>query len=200
MDPLRRSAPSAQRIRTSRRLFVGIVPDDAARTACATAVDALRRTGFSAKFEEIDKLHATLAFLGNVDDARYEPIVAAMRQVAKSCAPLSVILDKVGAFPHERKPRIIYAGACEQGAGFRTLCSSLRSAYAKLGFTFKEDAVAHVTIARVKDPRRPLPLIELTPTPLGITELTLFESIFDKEKNTSRYEVSATARLHPDRR
>jgi RNA 2',3'-cyclic 3'-phosphodiesterase len=195
MDRSRPSAPNEPRTRTSRRLFVGIVLDDAARAACEAAIDSLRRTGFAAKFEERDKLHVTLAFLGNVEDSRYDEIVGAMRLTAARCASFTVTLDKVGAFPHDRKPRVIYVGAREQGTAFRNLCATLRRAYADLGFFFKDDAVAHVTIARVKDTRRPLPLIEIGPTRLHVTALTLFESIFDQSKNTSRYIVSATSAL-----
>jgi RNA 2',3'-cyclic 3'-phosphodiesterase len=130
----------------------------------------------------------TLAFLGNVEDVRYDEIVGAMHRAATCCAPLAVTLDKLGAFPHERKPRILYVGAREQGAPFRTLCAHLRSQFVDLGFTFKDDAVAHVTIARVKDPRRPLPLIDVSPARLHVTSLTLFESLFDKQKKTSRSE------------
>jgi RNA 2',3'-cyclic 3'-phosphodiesterase len=195
MDHSRRSAPNEPRTRISRRLFVGVVLGDLARQACEEAIDALRRSGFAAKFEESDKLHVTLAFLGNVEDARYDEIAAAMSLAAGRCPPFTVALDKIAAFPHERKPRVIYAGAREQGAAFRTLSTTLRSEYSRLGFSFKDDAVAHVTIARVKDARRPLPIVEIRPAPLEITALTLFESIFDKQKNTSRYVVSATASL-----
>ncbi|MBV8374565.1 MAG: RNA 2',3'-cyclic phosphodiesterase [Candidatus Eremiobacteraeota bacterium] len=176
-------------------MFAGIALDDAVRAACEDVLDALRRTGFAAKFEEGNKLHVTLAFLGNVEDTRYGDVVAAMNAAAAHCAPFAATLDKVGAFPHERKPRIIYVGAREQGASFRALSAKLRSEFTQLGFSFNDDAVAHVTIARVKDPHRPLPLIDIAPVRLPVTALTLFESIFDKEKNTSRYVASATSDL-----
>lgn len=180
--------------RPARRLFVGIALDDATRAACVAAVEALQRTGFAAKYEDAAKMHVTLAFLGNVEASRYNQIATAMAACAPNASPFSVTLDKVGAFPHERKPRVIYLGAREQGAPFRNLCSLLRDAYGALGFSFKDDSVAHVTIARVKGGGlRPLPLIEVTPAELRVAELTLFESIFDKEKNTSRYHVAATA-------
>jgi 2'-5' RNA ligase len=177
------------------RLFTGIALDAATRAACAGAIDELRRTGFAAKYEELDKLHVTLAFLGNLDRERYDNVVRVMEQSAAATVPFSVVLDKIGAFPHERKPRIVYAGARNQGREFRMLCARLRGGYAELGFTFKDDAVAHVTIARVKDPRSPLPLFEMPPQVLPVEALTLFESLHDKEKNTSRYVISATSEL-----
>jgi RNA 2',3'-cyclic 3'-phosphodiesterase len=177
------------------RLFAGIALDSATRAACSTVVEKLQRTGFAAKFEDVDKLHVTLAFLGNVDSQRHGEIAAVMSQAAAATAPFEVRLDKVGAFPHERKPRVVYVGARDQGRDFRTLCARLREGYAELGFTFNDDAVAHVTVARVKGPRRPLPLVGVEPVTLRICDLTLFESIHDKEQNTSRYIVSATYEL-----
>ncbi len=195
MDRSPQLEPNEGRIPTSRRLFVGVALDEPVRAACAGASDTLRRTGFSAKLEGIEKLHLTLAFLGNVDVSRYVSIVDVMRRSAAQCPAFDVTLDRVGAFPHERKPRIVYVGARHQGAAFRELSHRLRGAYAELGFEFKDDAVAHVTIARVKGPRRALPLIEIALVSLRVTDLTLFESVFDKAANTTRYIVSATASL-----
>ena len=57
---------------------------------------------------------------------------------------------------------------------------ALFAGYAALGFAFHDDAVAHVTIARVKDSRRPLPLVEFAPINFVVERVSLFESIFDK--------------------
>jgi RNA 2',3'-cyclic 3'-phosphodiesterase len=179
----------------TRRLFVGIELDRMARAGCAAAVEQLRRTGFAARYEESGKLHVTLAFLGNVAAAEFDSVAATLPRATAGCAPFVVTLDKLGAFPHERKPRVVYIGAREQGRAFRSLAQSVRAAYLALGLTFKEDAVAHVTIARVKEARHPLPAIEVAPIHVGIERVTLFESIFDAEKNTSRYETSASAPL-----
>jgi RNA 2',3'-cyclic 3'-phosphodiesterase len=151
--------------------------------------------GFDAKYEAPEKLHVTLAFLGFVPAAYCSQITSALGSIATRSNPFAVALDKLGAFPHERKPRVVYVGAREQGAPFRELSSSVRDAYAELGFDFKSDPVAHVTIARVKERTRPLPLIDVAPFTLEITTLTLFESLPDKKRNTSRYEVLARAPL-----
>lgn len=173
----------------SRRLFAGIQLDDLARAACADAGARLQRTGFPARYEAADKLHVTLAFLGNVPQSQYEAVVAALEGAAAGNGVFELTLDKLGAFPHERRPRVVYVGAREQGAPFRTLAGRVREAYAALGFTFDGDPVAHVTIARIKEPQRPLPTIEFAPIALRADSLTLFESLFDPQAKTSRYEV-----------
>lgn len=173
----------------TQRLFVGIELDGTTRADCAAAAEQLQRAGFAARYEQADKLHVTLAFLGNVSPADCDAVAAALESAAAGCAPFAVTFDKLGAFPHERKPRVVYLGAREQGRDFRTLAQSVRAAYIALGFTFKDDAVAHVTIARVKEGRRPLPSLEFAPIQIGIERVTLFESIFDAAQNTSRYEA-----------
>jgi RNA 2',3'-cyclic 3'-phosphodiesterase len=178
-----------------RRLFIGVGLDERARFACAAATEELRRTGFDARYESLEKLHVTLAFLGYVDPSRCDEIVAELVATAATSKPFAVSLDKLGAFPHERKPRVVYIGAREQGARFRALAENVRSAYAARGFEFKNDAVAHVTIARVKESRRPLPLIDVAPIPLEIRALALFESLPDPARKTSRYETVAIAPL-----
>lgn len=172
-----------------RRLFAGIALDDAARAACAAVAVRLRATGFAARFEEPAKLHLTLAFLGNVDAARVDDVVESLRSAAAGRARFELALDKLGAFPNERRPRVVYIGAGRHGADFRGLAETVRAAYHDRGFHFGDDPVAHVTIARVKQSRRPLPLVDVAPIALCVAGLTLFESVFDNEKNTSRYEV-----------
>ena len=49
-------------------------------------------------------------------------------------------VDKIGAFPHERKPRVVWLGSHEQGRGFRDLSRDVQSAYEALGFTFAQEA------------------------------------------------------------
>ena len=184
-----------ERAPRKRRLFVGIALDTVARAACAAIAEEIRKTGLTAKYEVAEKLHATLAFLGFVEPARVAQVCVALESSASRSNSFCVMLDKLGAFPHERKPRIVYVGAREQGAPFRTLAANVRDAYAALGFDFNTDPVVHITIARVKEPKRPLPLVEFTPIAMEIEELALFESLPDPANKTSRYEVIATARL-----
>ena len=178
-----------------RRLFVGVALSERSRAACAHVAEELRKTGFAARYEAPEKLHVTLAFLGFVEPAKVELIVSALASCAEASKVCSVTLDKLAAFPHERRPRVVYVGARDQGAPFRAVARAVREAYAALGFEFGQDAVAHVTVARVKESKRPLPVLEFPPIPLTVAALTLFESLPDPANKTSRYESVASARL-----
>lgn len=178
-----------------RRLFVGITLDEKPRAACAAVAEQVRKTGLAAKYEAPEKLHVTLAFLGFVEPWRLEQICAALETSAERSKPFRLTLEKLAAFPHERRPRVVYIGAREQGSPFRALAENVRDAYVALGFEFNDDPVAHVTIARVKDSKRPLPMVEFAPISVDVDELALFESLPDPAKKTSRYEIIATARF-----
>lgn len=176
------------------KLFAGIELDERTRAACAAVSARLQDAGFPARFEAAEKLHITLAFLGWVDAERLERIGDALRAAAQGQAPFEITLDRIGAFPHERRPRIVWIGSHDQGEGFRRVARAAQAAYAEMGFSFTQDAVAHVTIARVKEGRAHLPVLDVGPMRVRVTHISLFESLPDVR--TTRYEVRDRAALN----
>lgn len=176
------------------KLFVGIELDERTRAECAQIEERIRACGLDGRYEPAEKLHITLAFLGWVDAESVGDIEETMYEVAAAHEPFTMTLDRIGAFPHERRPRVVWIGSNETGPEFRTLAQTLRKAYAGLGFTFDKHAVAHVTIVRTKEPRRPIPMLDsVAPMRLPVKHLALFESLPDKR--TTRYEVRSRALL-----
>jgi len=171
------------------KLFSAIDLTPTVRAKCAEVAERLRTSGLAARFEAPEKLHITLAFLDWVDAEAIEPVRDALARAAQDAAPFDLTLDKLGGFPHEGKPRVIWIGASEQGADFRELARSLRATYEGLGFHFEKETVAHVTLARVRGGDVHLPMLHIKPMKLAVRELTLFESI--PGDRTTRYEVRA---------
>jgi len=178
------------------KLFAGIELDKRVRAQCASVAERLAAQGLDARYEAAEKLHITLAFLGWVDPGQVEPIRDALSAAAGTAPPFTLTLDSIGAFPHERRPKIVWIGARDQGAPYRRLAYGTRAAFEPLGFAFDKDAVAHVTIARVKGGRAHLPILDVAPMHLHVTEIALFESLPDGQ--TTRYEVRARASLNPN--
>lgn len=178
------------------KLFAGIELDDRVRAQCAKIITRLADHGFDARFEPADKLHITLAFLGWVEPEHVEALRDCLHLAASAVRPFTLTLDTVGAFPHERRPKIVWIGSRDQGAPYRTLANSARKAYEPLGFSFDKNVVAHVTIARVKGGRAHLPMLDVKPMHLHVTKIALFESI--PAGPTTRYEVREHAPLNPN--
>lgn len=178
------------------RLFAGIELDEATRAMCVDVQLRLQRAAFEAKYEEPAKLHVTLAFLGNVRDDQLSDVESVLSHAARATVPFEIVWDRAGAFPNERRPRIVYIGSREQGTAYRSLSQRLRDAYNALAFEFKEDAVAHVTLARIKGgSARALPMLDLSPHVMHVRELVLFESL--PAERTTRYEIRQRVALSP---
>lgn len=176
------------------KLFTGIELDDVTRMWCAAIANRLQSCGFPGRFEAPEKFHITLAFLGWVDAERVDDIRNVMRAAAKTSPPFAMTLDRIGAFPHERKPRVVWIGCHSQGEAFRQLSRGLQDGYTGLGFRFAKDALAHVTVARVKDGGAHLPMLDVEPIQLQVQTVTLFESL--PAGRTTRYEVRDRAALN----
>lgn len=178
------------------KLFAGIELDDRVRAQCAKMIARLVEHGLDARFEPAEKLHITLAFLGWVEPEQVESIRDTLQDAASAVRPFTLTLDTLGAFPHERRPKIVWIGSRDQGMPYRMLASSTRKAYEPLGFSFDKDAIAHITIARVKGGRAHLPMLDIQPMHLHVTKIALFESL--PAGPTTRYEVLHRASLNPN--
>ena len=176
------------------KLFVGIALGPDVQTRIAQLAHRLEERGLRGRFEAAQKYHLTLAFLGWVDPSLTEPIRAAVLAVAGACKPFNLQLDRVGAFPDERRPRVVFLGAHSQPQQFRELAHMVRAAYEPMGFSFKDAAVAHITLARTGENRAPMPSIsDFESIELPVGALTLFDSIHERE--TTRYEKIFSAPL-----
>lgn len=175
--------------RRRMRLFIGIVPDESTRMACTAIAERLHTNGVYARYVDAKNYHLTLAFLGNVDMDRIEEITAAIDAIALRHALFDLSFDRIGAFPNERRPRVVFVGSRGSSPQYRALAEDVRAACEELRFTLEhEDAVPHITVARVaKSDHRPLPMLDIEKFTARITALTLFEST--PTEGATRYSV-----------
>ena len=91
------------------RLFVAIELDDPARVAIAVEQNRLKRilgeeTRATLKWVRPEHMHLTLAFLGEVNDARSQALVEMMRQPIDR-PRLAIAFGGLGLFPPQGAPR-----------------------------------------------------------------------------------------------
>lgn len=169
------------------RLFVAVEVDDAVRALARRAAMALSDGGVVGRFEPPEKLHVTLAFLGSAPQAQLNEIQEALRGASRACEAFVLEFDRVGAFPNERRPRVLWIGPAKVSEPFAACAHRVRESYERLGFRFDHDASPHITICRPKfAPSKPLPALAGSAT-LRVGGLTLFQSI--PAGPTTRYEA-----------
>ncbi|MBU1365149.1 MAG: RNA 2',3'-cyclic phosphodiesterase [Gammaproteobacteria bacterium] len=119
---------------------------------------------FGGRATRRDTIHLTLAFLGNVPEARLPELSAAACEVRAE--PFAINVDELGFWSHNH---LLWAGCQAPSASLATLSRQLRQALARAGFRVGgegRDFVPHVTLVRrvpeatAPSASHPLPSIE----------------------------------------
>ena len=138
------------------RSFIAIELPDEIRHALAEVQKHLRRDVAGVRWVEPGSIHLTLKFLGDIPAEQIQPIVAAAMGAVQDEPPVSLGVSGLGAFPNPRRPRVIWVGLEGDVARLGRLQTRLEEALEPLGFPREERAFRpHLTVGRVKDPRRP---------------------------------------------
>jgi 2'-5' RNA ligase len=135
------------------RLFFAVPIDDGAVRAIERLQSSLRERMGAAKLSYClpSQAHVTLKFLGDVDEDRRAPLVAACEPLKKLVAPFELTLAGKGAFPDASRPRVLWTGVSKGAAELERLAHGVDAATEPLGFAREARAFfAHLTLARVK--------------------------------------------------
>ncbi len=160
------------------RLFFAVWPDERAARALGELAQSLARSA-EGRPVPIEKVHLTLAFLGEITvDEAVEAVEAAEALRARRFA---LALDRVGSF---RQARVAWAGTTATPKALESLQSSLAAELRARGIGIEDRPfVPHVTLARrIARAVTPAPM---APIEWNAEELTLAQS----EIGTGRYRV-----------
>jgi 2'-5' RNA ligase len=128
------------------------IENDAVKSKLAEVQGLLTGTGADLKLVEIENIHITMRFLGNVTSRLVEQIYEEMKKVHFTTFDVQIM--GLGAFPDIRYPRVIWAGISEGVDNLKNVFSQLEPRLRQLGFTPDSRGFsAHLTIARVRSGR-----------------------------------------------
>ncbi|MFA5779507.1 MAG: RNA 2',3'-cyclic phosphodiesterase [Elusimicrobiota bacterium] len=150
------------------RLFIAVNIKAETKNKIARIQSVLKKNCDDVKWTSPENLHLTLKFLGEVDASRKDLISKKLRQ-----APLDKILylmgqaiigikkfeidfEKIGVYPFETAPRVLWLGVGEGKIELENLAQKIESLLpeiADLGFEKeKKPFSAHLTLGRFKSP------------------------------------------------
>jgi 2'-5' RNA ligase len=132
------------------RTFIALDPGKAIRGRIVTLQETLARAASGVKWVEEDNLHVTLLFLGEVDMLDVPKVCNVVSEVTAEHTAFSMTIERAGAFPSLRRPRILWVGV---GEGTQEVCSlhdDLEGPLAKLGCYRREERqyTPHITLGR----------------------------------------------------
>ena len=161
------------------RLFAGLRPPDAFRSALSLLQDRLRAAGVTGQYLDPSNLHMTLAFIGEWPEDVTEVLPAVED-------PFPLVLSHIGFFP---EAKVLWAGV-EKSAALERLAGRVRHSLADSGIPFDPKRFnPHITLAR--KPSVPAGVIvseiEIPRAVMTVEEVCLYRS--DRGKNGMVYTV-----------
>ena len=130
---------------------MAVRPPDAVLDAVAAAVEPARRVGVGLRWEQRDKYHFTLQFLGPV--GRSAPVVEALAAVTAGRAAFTFRLGGAGAFPKPGRARVVWIGAVAGGDELVGLAGAVGAGLRPVGYEPDHKVFRpHLTVARLKVP------------------------------------------------
>jgi len=144
----------------SIRSFVAFdINNEAVLKKIADVQNLLIKTGANLKLVKPKNIHITMRFLGNITSPMIEKIFEEMKKV--QFTPFGAKIQGVGAFPHLRYPRVVWAGMTEGADQMQSIFSQLEPRLRRLGFAPDSKGFSpHLTISRVKSGRNKAELVK----------------------------------------
>ena len=125
----------------------------------AQEVDRLRSVAPAVGWIRAENLHMTLKFLGHIPPETLARVEAGLAEVVADQPPFTLAFAGLGAFPSVERPRVIWAGVTKGAEMLVALQARVEDALAQKEIAREERPFhAHLTLARVKEPRHARPL------------------------------------------
>jgi 2'-5' RNA ligase len=111
----------------------------------------LKKSNADVRWEPSEKFHATIKFLGDVEERNLPRIIAKIEQSVSTVPHCTVSYEGIGTFPDKEHPRVIWIGCENPDGNLLKLKSNLDAALHPLGFPIEERVFhPHITLGRVK--------------------------------------------------
>ena len=159
---------------------MAVRPPDDVLDAVAAALGPARSARVGLRWEQRDRYHLTLLFLGPV--RRLTPVVEALGAATADRAAFPFRLGGAGAFPKPGRARVVWIGAAAGGEEVVGLAGAVAAALRPLGYESDQKVFhPHLTVARLKVPDNVADVLAaIGPAPVGepftVGEAVLYES------------------------
>ena len=143
------------------RAFIAIEIPEEVKSFLSNLAASLKATRAHVRWVRPEGMHLTLKFLGNTQADLIPTLDQHLGPVFSKLETVRLDVGRVGAFPHLRKPRVIWAGLEDKSGLLVPLVGKLEEQLAVLGFKKEKRPFSpHLTLGRVKSTKNISDLIE----------------------------------------
>lgn len=167
------------------RFFIALEIPPESRQELEYVQQQLKQLFPEIRLTDNNKLHLTIAFIGDKPDKMKEPLIAAINRAAKNLASFEVTPAYLDGFPHLHGAQILWVGVKGDIDKLFIVRERVKDELVKLGLDVDERRyVPHIAIAKAKwfdlqpqEERELEKTMNWTFKPIQITSIKLFESI-----------------------
>jgi 2'-5' RNA ligase len=135
------------------RCFLAVPLADPGLGAAQRVQGELRERVPDVRWVRPETLHLTVHFFGSIEEERAAEALELVAPVALGAAPFDVELDRLGAFPSRRAPRVLWLGPARDIAPLTALALECRIVLGAAGYDVEERPYhVHCTLGRPRLP------------------------------------------------
>lgn len=134
------------------RVFIAIEIPNKVKKELAEVLVKLKRLPFSIKWVELDNLHFTLSFLGNIEENKLNNLYQVAGKGLVGVSSFTINLSKVICLPNFKRPRVIALGLGGKVGILEKLQKQIERSLLDAGFKPKTRTKfsPHLTLGRVR--------------------------------------------------
>ncbi len=131
------------------RSFLAIDLDDDLKPEINKIIKEFKKTGANIKYVDLNNLHFTLKFFGDIDTEGIDLISEKIKKTITDFEPFNIKITGCGAFPNKNHVKVIWIGV-EADELLTQLHDKLDKQFATIGFDKDKKFSTHLTIGRMK--------------------------------------------------
>ncbi len=137
--------------RETIRAFVCFEIPQELREALGVVISAAKGAGERVSWVRPENIHLTVKFLGEMPRTELAEVSALLREIAGATPRFSISIDRLGAFPNQRRPRVLWAGCSTTPPVARNLAARIDKGMVAFGVAAENRPFRpHLTLGRVK--------------------------------------------------
>jgi len=177
------------------RLFVAVTPPQEVLAELESVVAPLRQAWPELRWQPPHRWHVTLAFLGEVQDAKLDQLATRLERAAARHPCQRLRIEAGGAFPNPARARVVITRIGAAGNALAPLAASVAAGARRAGAPPPDEGRKyrpHLTLARTREPADLTALVESLANYEGNTwQSTQIELIRSFTGPAPRYEALA---------
>ncbi|MBS4027756.1 MAG: RNA 2',3'-cyclic phosphodiesterase [Ignavibacteriales bacterium] len=166
------------------RTFIAFDTSPSVKNEIIRLQNILREADADVRWEQEEKLHVTLKFLGDIEEKFLPQLTATLETVTNKFSPFEIEYTTIGCFPNTKEPRVIWVGCRDVPQSVIRLQREIETQLAPFGYEIEKRKFSpHITFGRIKGIKNIFHLLQsienltFSPQKMQCAEILLMKSV-----------------------